>query len=208
MISLDLKIDESNWEPYLPEEIFELFKSLTIPWWIAGGWAIDLFLESKTRDHLDIDLQILRKDQIILQKFLVGWDLYKTNQPGLKPWKKNEFLRLGVNSIWCRKTPEAPWKMQILFLETEGDEWYYRRKPSIRGLISNIGMKTKSNISYLSPEIQLLFKAQKNPKQKDKQDFLNVLPFLDKKKLMWLKKSVFVHFGKNSYWIEEINKFL
>jgi hypothetical protein len=207
MIRLDRKIDESNWEPYLPEEIYELFKALTIPWWIAGGWAIDLFLGSKTRDHLDIDIQILRKDQIILQKFLEGWYLYKTNQPGLKPWKKNEFLQLGVNSIWCRKTPEAPWNMQILFLESEGDEWFYRRKPSVQGFISEIGMKTKSGIPYLSPEIQLLFKAQKNPKQKDKQDFLNVLPFLDKKKLMWLKKSVFVHFGKNSYWIEEINKF-
>lgn len=208
MIILDLKLDEKNWDPYRPEEIYELFKSLTIPWWIAGGWAIDLFLGSKTRNHLDIDIQILRKDQLKLQEFLEGWDLYKTNQPGLKPWKKDELLQLGVNSIWCRKAPEDPWKMQILFLDSEGTKWFYRRKPSIRGSISEIAKKTSSGISYLKPEIQLLFKAQKDPAPKDEQDFLNVLPLLKEEKLLWLKESILVQFGINHCWIVEINKVL
>lgn len=208
MITLEEKLHEKNWHPLLPEEICELFKPLTIPWWIAGGWAIDLFLGKKTREHLDIDVQILRKDQLIIQEFLDNWDLYKTNQPRLKPWKRDEFLQLGVNSIWCRKIPETSWKMQILFLDSEGDEWFYRRKPSIRGFISEIGMKTSSGIPYLAPEIQLLFKAQREPAQKDKQDFHSVLLFLEKNKLLWLKKSILVQFGKNHSWIEEINKVL
>lgn len=208
MSILVLRLDENNWDSYLPEEIYELFKSLTIPWWIAGGWAIDLFLGSKTRNHLDIDIQILRKDQLKLQEFLESWDLYKTNQPSLKPWEKDEFLQLGVNSIWCRKTPENPWKMQILFLDTEGDKWFFRRKTSIGGFISDIGMKTKTGIPYLAPEIQLLFKARKKLEQKDKQDFLNILPLLKKKKLLWLKESIRVQFGRNHSWIEEINNVL
>ncbi len=205
---MEEKLHEKNWHPLLPEEIYELFKPLTIPWWIAGGWAIDLFLGKKTREHLDIDVQIIRKDQLIIQEFLDSWDLYKTNQPGLKPWKRDEFLQLGVNSIWCRKIPETSWKMQILFLDSEGDEWFYRRKPSIRGFISEIGMKTSSGIPYLAPEIQLLFKAQREPAQKDKQDFHSVLLFLEENKLLWLKESILVQFGKNHSWIEEINKVL
>jgi len=208
MIILDLKLDEKNWDPYLPEEINELFKSLTIPWWIAGGWAIELFLGTKTRKHLDIDIQILRKDQLILQEFLESWDLYKTNQPGLKPWKKDEFLQLGVNCVWCRKTHEAPWKMEIMFLDSEGEEWIYRRKPSIRGLFSEIGMKTKSGIPYLSPEIQLLFKAQRKPVLKDQQDFDNVLKILDENKLLWLKEALLKQLSRNHIWIQEINNIL
>ena len=80
-----MTIEENNWEPLQPEEVSELFKSLDIKWWIAGGWAIDLFLGKKSRDHLDIDVLIFRKDQMIIHKHLKGWELYKTNQPGLKP---------------------------------------------------------------------------------------------------------------------------
>ena len=65
-----MTIKENNWEPLQPEEVSELFKSLNIKWWIAGGWAIDLFLGKKSRGHLDIDVLILRKDQMIIHKHL------------------------------------------------------------------------------------------------------------------------------------------
>lgn len=42
------------------------------PWCIAGGWAIDLFLENVTREHSDIEILILREDQIHLQNYLMG----------------------------------------------------------------------------------------------------------------------------------------
>ncbi len=197
-----------NWDPFLPEEIYELFQGLTIPWWIAGGWAIDLFLEEKTRDHLDIDIQILRKDQLIIQEYLKDWDVYKTSQLGLKPWNKNEFLQPGTNSIWCRKTQESPWKMQILLLESDQDSWFYRRNPSIRGSLRDIEMRTKTGIPYLSPEIQLLFKAQKEPLQKDKEDFLITLPFIEKRKLFWLQEAIILQFGEDNFWIDEIKKVL
>ncbi|MHA1366173.1 MAG: nucleotidyltransferase domain-containing protein [Candidatus Heimdallarchaeota archaeon] len=208
---MNQKIDDKNWDPLLPEDvlellILELLSGIDIPWWIAGGWVIDLFLGLKTRDHYDIDVQILRKDQLILQSFLSDWDLYKTNQPGLKPWIKDEFLQIGVNSIWCRKQPTSPWKMEVLLLDTEGDKWFYRRKPSIRGFISEISLKTKTGIPYLSPEIQLLFKAQKIPTQKDEQDFLNILPYLERDKLLWLKEKILVQFGINHDWLKEIKK--
>lgn len=35
--------DESMlWNPLLPGEVMALFGELRVPWWIAGGWAIDL----------------------------------------------------------------------------------------------------------------------------------------------------------------------
>ncbi len=35
--------------------------------------------------------------------YLAGWDLHKTNQPGLKPWPNGDFLRLGVNDAAERR---------------------------------------------------------------------------------------------------------
>ena len=31
------------WDPLSPTEAQELFSGLSAPWWISGGWAIDLF---------------------------------------------------------------------------------------------------------------------------------------------------------------------
>ena len=36
---------------------------LPMPWFVAGGWAIDLYVGRVTRDHSDVDLVIARSDQ-------------------------------------------------------------------------------------------------------------------------------------------------
>jgi hypothetical protein len=46
-------------------------------WFVAGGWAIDLFLEKTTRPHEDIEIAIFRKNQLALQDYLDGWLLKK-----------------------------------------------------------------------------------------------------------------------------------
>lgn len=47
------------------------------PWFVAGGWAIDLFLDRVTREHSDIEIAVLREDQLALQRHLVGWQFTK-----------------------------------------------------------------------------------------------------------------------------------
>ncbi len=201
-------IEENNWEPLQPEEVSELFKSLDINWWIAGGWAIDIFLGKKSREHLDIDVLILRKDQIIIHKHLNEWELYKTNQPGLKPWEKGEYLEIGVNSVWCKETSDSPWVLEIMFLDTIKDEWFFRCNPKIRLTLMEIGLQTKSGISFLKPEIQLLYKANKNPSAKDMQDFLNVVSLLENESLIWLKNALLQQYKENHSWIVKINTIL
>src|SRR5207253_191913 len=36
--------DLLKWDPLTPEQVRELLRDLTVRWWIAGGWALDLFL--------------------------------------------------------------------------------------------------------------------------------------------------------------------
>lgn len=55
---------------YSPEQVAELFSDLPEKWWIAGGWAIDLFLGEQTREHEDVDVAILRKDEVAFRTYL------------------------------------------------------------------------------------------------------------------------------------------
>jgi hypothetical protein len=75
------------WEPVHPQELAEFLASFARPWWICGGWALDLFLDRETRRHDDLDVALLRKDQVALFDYLRAWDLhYATPAHALEPW--------------------------------------------------------------------------------------------------------------------------
>jgi len=193
--------DIHNWDPMTPDLVYELLRGVSVPWWIAGGWAIDLFLGRQTRPHDDTDVLIRRDDQLALQAFLSDWDLHKTQQPGLKPWPKGEFLNPGVNDVWCRRTPDSPWSLQFMLLDTQDDSWVFRRDSTITGPIASLGMATDSGIPYLSPDIQLLYKARSETVNKDDADFRNCAPLLEPEKREWLLSCLEQRLPDGHQWI-------
>ena len=190
-----------SWQPWQPEDIARFFSSLTVPWWIAGGWALDLFLGVQTREHEDIDVLFLRRDQHEIRAQLQGWDVQEAH-PELLPsswpfqqWKQGTLLSASVHDIWCRSHENAPWALQLMVIDTDRDQWISRRTAHIRGSLSTLGSVTKDGIPYLAPEIQLFYKA-KGLRAKDEEDFAKTLPALDRKRREWLAQSLaLVHPG-------------
>jgi hypothetical protein len=180
-----------TWQPYHPREVAQLFASATVPWWVAGGWAIDLFLMAQTRDHEDIDVLFLRHDQQEIRALLQGWDVQEAHPelvPGSWPfqeWKQALLLSAHVHDIWCRPKQTGPWAIQLMVIDTQEDQWLFRHHPQIRGSLSTIGGVTHDGIPYLAPEIQLLYKARAM-RPKDEADFAHILPALDRQRRQWL----------------------
>jgi hypothetical protein len=191
-----------DWSPLSMSEVARLFHNLPISWWIAGGVALELFVGSTIRKHEDLDVGVFRGDQLIMQDYLSGWDLHEASASKLKPWMKDKFLAQGVNQVWCRRTPDSAWALEIMFMEHEGAEWFFRRAPQVRGLRSQLIRQTVDGFSYLSPEIQLLFKARPVISPKDALDFHTVLPFLDATQRMWLQASLKATFPGGHPWID------
>ena len=50
--------DVARWDPWTPAEVAERLAALTEPWCVVGGWAIDLFLGRRTREHDDIEVAV------------------------------------------------------------------------------------------------------------------------------------------------------
>lgn len=69
--------DLGRWEPLPPGGVVALFHGRTsrAPWWIAGGYTIELFVGHPLRDHGDIDVLLLRGDQGVVHDVLAGWDI-------------------------------------------------------------------------------------------------------------------------------------
>src|SRR2546422_11418386 len=67
-------------------EVARLIRGFPRPWYIAGGWAIVLFLGRETREHDDIDVAILRNDQAELRTHLAAWAFEKVVDGQRLPW--------------------------------------------------------------------------------------------------------------------------
>ncbi|AVH60840.1 MULTISPECIES: nucleotidyltransferase domain-containing protein [Streptomyces] len=181
-----------HWVPDRPEDVAAVFAKPDFPWWIAGGYAIELAVGRHLRPHGDLDILVLRRDQALVRDLLAGWDLYVADPPGqgeLRPWRPGEVLRPPLHDIWCRRTPEAPWSIQIMVDEAEGTQWVSRRDPEVRLPIDRLGRTSETGVPYLAPEVQLFYKA-KATREKDEIDFEAVLPLLGLSQRVWLADAI------------------
>ncbi|GEP39273.1 hypothetical protein NPS01_29360 [Nocardioides psychrotolerans] len=183
--------DLGPWEPMAPSEVTDLLRTIDRPWWIAGGWALDLHLGRQTRPHDDTDVLVLRADQLAMQEALVGWDLHAADPPGsLRPWRPGEILPAAVHDVWCRRTPASPWSLQVMIDDAEGGTWTYRRDARIRRPVAELdGGACQGDPRVLSPEIQLLQKS-KTPRPKDEADLRVMKHVLDPDQRAWLVRSL------------------
>ncbi|MFJ8073782.1 nucleotidyltransferase domain-containing protein [Streptomyces sp. NPDC096176] len=181
-----------RWVPDSPEEVAKVFAKAAFPWWIAGGYAIELAVGRELRPHADVDVLVLRRDQALARNLLAGWDLYVADPPGqgqLRPWRSGEALPPPLHDIWCRRTPVAPWSVQLMLDEAEGDQWVSRRAPQIQLPIERLGRTSPTGTPYLAPEVQLFYKA-KATRAKDETDFEAVLPLLNAPQRAWLADAI------------------
>ncbi|MCD4702599.1 MAG: amino acid transporter [Candidatus Aegiribacteria sp.] len=200
--------DNHKWEPLSVEEVADMMSGLNVSWWIAGGWAIDLFLGRQTRTHGDMDVLIRRDDQLEVQRHLADWDLYKTQQPGFKPWQTGEFQSRPFDDIWCRRTPESPWAFQIMLLDTDGDRWIFKRDPGIQGPLEGLGRYTSAGVPFMCPEIQLLYKAKPQTLAKDQSDFDLAVPCMTFKARAWLLRHLEKRFPEGHAWITVLGEMM
>jgi hypothetical protein len=168
-----------------PLKIWSLMRGFKPAWFIAGGWAIDLYLEKETRSHEDIEIAVFRRDQIALQNYLDGWMLKKAANGTLIEWNRGERLELPIHEIHCfSENCELPF-LEVLLNETDGDEWLFRRNVKVTKPLSKLYLTSRLGMKFLRPEIVLLYKS-KNPRPKDEQDFENVAKFLEVESKDWL----------------------
>jgi hypothetical protein len=52
------EIDALWSDPWRPEQIAERLAGVSVPWYIAAGWALDLFRGEQTREHEDIEIAV------------------------------------------------------------------------------------------------------------------------------------------------------
>ncbi len=181
--------DLGAWAPLSIREAASLFGGMGAPWWIAGGHAIELFVGRPLREHGDLDVGVLRRDQFVVGWHLRDWDLRAASGGTLRPWRPGERLEDHVNDVWCRPDPEGPWRLQLNLNDSAGDRWVFRRDPRVSRPLGEVILRSRQGLPYLAPEVQLLFKA-KGMRPKDERDLEAALPLMSQRRRWWLDRAI------------------
>ena len=178
--------ESGSWRTASPSEAAPWLASLTVPWWIAGGWALDIYAGNQSRPHKDLDVGILRKDALQALTSLVAWEVFEAKEGVLSRLDAGMRPRPDVFSLWCRPALKDEWAMELMLDEAENEHWIYRRHRQIRRPLNIAIRRSALGIPYLAPEIQLLYKSHRM-RQQDQADFAHIVPKLDRRSRQWLR---------------------
>lgn len=213
----------------LIEEAVELLNDLNIEYAICGGFAIDLFLGYESRKHGDIDIMAYWNDRntIILSMQSKGYHVYEmlgggrahhiTDINNQQYKKKNIFCSTSdCELVHLMPTEEkdiysidfyhiGQTKLNFLeFLFNDKDEncFLYARNNSIKRDM-NKAILQNENISYLSPELLILYKSTDTEREGYQQDFELANSKMNTEQKEWLHNSLKIMYPEGHKWMQE-----
>jgi hypothetical protein len=170
-------------------DLGDRFADTGVDWWVAGGYAIDLFLGWESRSHVDLDIEIFRSDSERLLDIFNGWDLHAVSESRMVPWEDPTDLDDAVFAVWIRPDAVTPWTVEIMLADGDRNEWRFRREPTVVLPGGALIRATEAEIPYGTPEVQLLYKSfQSRPK--DDVDLAYCLERMTVQQRSWLADAI------------------
>ncbi|MFC5700383.1 nucleotidyltransferase domain-containing protein [Cohnella faecalis] len=183
------------------DNIESVMKTFTRPWFIAGGWSIDLAVGEKTRNHKDMDICIFREDVEYALEHFQGWDVHVAVPGEHRLERVNELGDLNPPR-YCLHLFKGDEFLEILLTERRKEEVIFRKNREINMHISDF-IRGHLPRLYVNPAWQLLFKSL-STREEDEHDFRVYRGRVkDTKSKKWLLDSMIKVKG-NAEWIEKL----
>ena len=188
--------DVGKWDPWRPEEAARLLEGIDVPWSVAGGWAIDLFLGGQRRDHEDLEIAVPRSRFDDIADALSDFEFFVITGPReAVPLEAARDRLEQTHQTWVRDAGGA-WRLDVFREPNDGDMWICRRSPSITMPYEHLVERTGDGLPYGRPEVILLYKAKHHHQPKNQKDFDAALPRLEPERRYWLRDALdLVHPG-------------
>jgi Aminoglycoside-2''-adenylyltransferase len=195
--------DISKWDAWRPEQVVELLEGIEAPWYVAAGWALDLFVGEQRREHEDLEIAV---PNTRIDEFVPAFDGLElcviTGPMEATPIAQARDQLAETHQTWVREPATGLWRLDVFREPSDGDTWICRRDPSIRMPHDRLIERTDDGIPYGRPEVILLYKA-KHTRERDEGDFADMLPLLEPERRRWLADALeLVHPGHT--WLARI----
>lgn len=142
------------------DDVLWLYNSLrdhNITIWIDGGWCVDALIGEQTREHLDLDIAIDRKDEEKLKALLSLW--------GYKDEPRNDTTKWNYIMI---DDEGRLIDIHVFEFDVQGNNIYGIKYP--KGSLTGIGTINDQQVNCITPEWIFKFKTTYEPTEKDLKD--------------------------------------
>jgi len=197
------EVCDPPWDPWRPADIARLLAGVTAPWYVAGGWAVDLFLGRQTREHGDLEIAVPASAFPAIRDALADYE-FDVIGSGLR-WPLDSPAFQVMHQTWARERDTGVYRADVFREPERGAAWVCRRDESISLPYEDLIRRTGDGIPYLVPEVGLLFKAKRADEPKNQADFAVTADVLDDDAAGWLRWALErVHPGHA--WIEALGQ--
>ncbi len=189
---------------WTPDQAAVALAGVSAPWAVAGGWALDLWLGRKTREHEDLEIAVPSAFFPEIQARLErrGLALFDIDNGQVIALPPGEAPRRRTHQTWVMEPAVHGWRMDVFREPGDAQTWVYRRTGELSAPRAWASGRTAAGIPYVAPQIVLLFKA-KATRDKDQADFSIVAPRLSSEARGWLAASLRV-IQPGHPWIEQL----
>lgn len=217
----------------LIDECISFMKGADFPFFICGGFALELFLDKRIRPHSDIDVCVLSKNKKETVEYMQNkhWNLYEPiGDSLLRPILNTDreqisrlrfFFCIKPNCSFININPTSKnniYKFEILneeqlsfdfieviFNECQNENFIcYPDKNVVRKF--DKAVLYNNDIPYIAPEILLFFKSNSAYSSRtDYQiDFNEVAPHLPRESRVWLINALAKVYDQGHPWIDSL----
>lgn len=194
-----------QWDPWRPDQIASLLRSVTAPWYVAGGWALDLYRGEQSREHGDVEVAVPATAFDQVRTALGDYQFEVAGDGRLWPLAGPAFATMHqtwVSELARGRPRDRVYRLDVFREPARDGRWACRRDECPLLPYERVIARDAAGIPYLAPEIALLFKA-KAARQKDDADFIGVLPLLTARARGWLRQQL-ARLHPGHAWIEEL----
>jgi hypothetical protein len=168
---------DARWSScWTPQEVARRLAGVATPWYVAAGWALDLFRGKQTRAHGDIEIAIPAAGFREVRGRFPNYVFDAVASGLIWPDASPEVLA-ATYQTWLRDPATGDYLLDVFREPHDGGTWICRRDETIRLGYPDVIHHTEDGIPYLAPELVLLFKA-KSARPKDRSDFRETIPHM------------------------------
>lgn len=168
---------DKAWDAWSPSMLADRLRGEPAGWCVVGGWALDLWHGTQTREHEDLEFAVLRDDIGRFRLRLQDLEFFAAKDGTLTHVARSTSPPADVAQLWGADLGQGRWRVDMMVDCGTPDIWVCKRDPAIRMPRPLAIRRSDTSIPYLAPAITLLFKA-KYRREKDERDFAMALPKL------------------------------
>jgi hypothetical protein len=213
----------------LINDLTNFLQPLYAPWFVSGGWAIDLHLNHRTRERGDLDISVPAADRYKCIEFFLAkdWQIEGKLFGSFKAIHKLADYDEDIHYFWSfpkgadfiqayeeesgnrriaynRKTQHELDYIEVFFDRIDDKYYCYRRNPQVRRPI-NQAILERDGVRYLAPELVLLYKSNQLS-EKNTHDFNAVVGAFGAETNSWLTSALTLLYGNSHIWLKQLRE--